>query len=469
MGAEDADPIGLDVLVDTCAASLACGASYLWLDRLCIMQTSKQDKRWQIREMYRMYTFATVCVVIPGGLRFLVPFSEETQWIHRGWTLQEVVAPPSVAVLFSWTHGAGEVHVNIHGEDKHGRIEIVTPRASAMMGLEQVLGVCSVGYFDFIPDAAEEATATLLIEAALFGKPPSDVSQGKILTDIRLPNVAALSFAAANWIDTDEMRDACIWQCALVRTSSRPVDMVFSIMGILGVTLDPSDFAVDDRLGATIALAREILRQGRSASWLGISVNLPPCPHLSSFPTFPRTSVAGKAMYDLPSGGQQLVTLTDAIYPNDVGLFPPLKGSMDETGYHSFDAMAARLTATSAASPLSPDSFYDDAVHPTQLRAMDGSTWIISSDMLIADGCGTSSISPSSQEPQSFAVMLGFYNGIPAVTTGNTIRAMLVTEHAKDKYHVRSYFLFSHKALGWASAWKARHFCIGGPETVIER
>lgn len=467
LGAEDADPIGVDVLFDACAASLACGASYLWLDRLCIMQMSKRDRRWQVREMYRVYTFATVCVVAPGGLRFLVPFDEETRWIHRAWTLQEVVAPPSVAVLFAWTHAAGEVNMSIQGEEMHGRIEVVIPRRSAMMGLAEVLGICSAGHFEFTPDSADEVASPLLIETALFGKPSTDVLRGALLSDdILLPNVAALSFATAKNLDTDEMRDFCIWQCALVRTSSRPVDMAFSIMGMLGVMLDPSDFDVDDRLGATIALAREILRQGRNASWLGISVNLPPCRYLSTFPVFPQTSVAGQATYDLPSGGRQLVQLAEAIYPNDIGLFPHHKGSMDETGYLLLDALAVMVVATPATTTtttMSADLLYDDAMRPTQLKAVDGSTWIISADVATSSDSDRAA-SPPLPEPRSFAVMLGFYNGIPAVTTGNTLRAMLVTEHAKDRYHVRSYFLLSTEALQWGSTWKKHQFCVGGPE-----
>ncbi len=124
-GAEYADPIGLDVLHDACAASLASEASHLWLDRLRMMQTNKQDKWWQIREMYRLYCFATVCVVVPGGLRFLVSFSEETQWIHRGWTLQEVVALPSVAVLFSWSHEHGELCAEGSDGTSYGMLEVV--------------------------------------------------------------------------------------------------------------------------------------------------------------------------------------------------------------------------------------------------------------------------------------------------------------------------------------------------------
>ncbi|RYP30335.1 hypothetical protein DL767_006309 [Monosporascus sp. MG133] len=86
---------------------------------------------------------------------------------------------------------------------------------------------------------------------------------------------------------------------------------------------------------------------------------------------------------------------------------------------------------------------------PPNIRAVGGSTWTIYPEEAIPDD--------ESQMPQSFAVMLGFYNGIPAVATGNNIRAMLVTEYAKDRYHVCSYFAFSHEALQWASTtWEER-------------
>ncbi|KAJ7310672.1 hypothetical protein DFH08DRAFT_898660 [Mycena albidolilacea] len=466
LGAEDADPIGLDVLVDACAAALACGASYLWLDRLCIMQTSKQDKQWQIREMYRMYTFAIVCIVVPSGLRFLVSFAEETQWIHRAWTLQEVVAPPSVAVLFSWTHGDGQVLSRLLGETFYGRIEVVTRGRSAMAGLGNVLASCAGGRFEFTPDSADTAVSPLIIEAALFGKVQSDSDVGESGTDnhIAFPHITALGFAIDRNLDTEEMRDFCIWQCALVRTSSRPVDMIFSIMGILGVILNPKEFLDDDRLGATVALAREILRQGRSANWLAMHITIPPCPQLSTFPTLPRTSVAGRAMYDLPSGSEQTLALADAVYPNDNGLFPALKGSMDDSGYLSLNARAVMVVTAPEALTLSDDSPYDNPVCPTQLRAMDGSKWTIVSDEVGISKNYECSASPLSGEPRSFALILGWYNYMPAGTDGDNIRAMLVTEHTNSLYHVRSYFVLSHKAIKWASTRIEQHFCVGGPE-----
>ncbi|KAJ7230258.1 hypothetical protein GGX14DRAFT_343692, partial [Mycena pura] len=45
---EDGGPISLKVLEYACRWASNSGSSYLWLDRLCILQTSIQDKVWQI-------------------------------------------------------------------------------------------------------------------------------------------------------------------------------------------------------------------------------------------------------------------------------------------------------------------------------------------------------------------------------------------------------------------------------------
>ncbi|EMD41235.1 hypothetical protein CERSUDRAFT_69838 [Gelatoporia subvermispora B] len=469
-GAEDADPIGVDVLFDACAASLACGASHLWLDRLCIMQTSKQDKRWQIREMYRMYLFSTLSIVVPGGLRRLVPLVEDTQWIHRGWTLQEVLAPPSVAVLFAWTHGPGEVLIEFGGENWSRPIELVTPSRSAMLELHAVLTACTSGYLWFTPSKSMQGrthtSGRIPIEAALFGQQPFDpaaLHHGDT-TRTRLPHVTALGFAMSRDLDTDEMRDFCIWQCALARTSSRPVDMVFSVMGIFGVSLDPAAFATDDRIGATIALARAILAQGRSASWLGISVFIPPCPYLSTFPTFPKTSVAGKALIDLHGEEKEVAQFVESHYPNEAALCALPKGSMDTEGYHTFEATAIPVSRSQREVLFAMESPYDDAAHPRIMQAMDGTIWELDAPDETHSGADEGALILPPICSRGFAVMLGFYNGVPAVTDGNTIRAMLLIEHAPGKFHVQSYFLLNAQALVWARSWKKQQFCVGGPK-----
>ena len=109
-GALDGDPISVNVLSKACLAAVKHGASYIWLDRLCIMQTNREDKNWQIKKMGEMYKRCNPCIVLPGGVQKLVRIDEETAWIHRGWTLQELLMPERALVLLSWKLGAGKRH-----------------------------------------------------------------------------------------------------------------------------------------------------------------------------------------------------------------------------------------------------------------------------------------------------------------------------------------------------------------------
>ena len=115
--------------------------------------------------------------------------------------------------------------------------------------------------------------------------------------------------------------------------------MVFSIMGLFGVTLDPEEFKAHDRLGATIALAREILEQGGSPNWLTMSLALPPNPELRSFPAFPETDVAGTAVYVM---GPRRIEAAELMGDIDgwLGTEDIPGARMDEHGLLSFTALS---------------------------------------------------------------------------------------------------------------------------------
>ena len=66
----------------------------------------------------------------------------------------------------------------------------------------------------------------------------------------------------AKELEDNDMRENAIWRSA----SSRPVDMVFSIMGIFEVSLDVGKYGEPDRERATIDLAEAVLKTGRGAT-----------------------------------------------------------------------------------------------------------------------------------------------------------------------------------------------------------
>ncbi len=478
-GAEHADPVGADALRHACATALLRGCPYLWLDRLCIIQNSKEDKHWQIRHMYRVYESCRVCIVLAGGVQRLVRLDEETSWIHRSWTLQEVLAPPAVVVLLDWKLGSGS---SLSG-GKSATIEEVIAGESAMAPLSLVLEACTVGMLSFTPRPSPPPSADnsptsisspaspwspkpLMVEASIFSSHPSNHSYNDIplwrpQRKLLAPNVSALTIAMDPVLSSDpDARAHAVWQSALMRTSSRPVDMVFSIMGLFGVTLDPSRFSQDDRRGATIALAQEILKAGRSASWLGVGVRLEPDRTLSTFATFPRTSVSGVALVQTKTKGrvQEVSELMDPVYPVGDALVPFPKGSMDDAGYFSFTAKAVRLRPAQAGA--TPDA--DGRV----LEALDGSRWRVHED---GDRCDAETVQTASEDRSpAYAVLLGWFNkyypGMTSVHDTENIRAMLVEAHRPDAFHVRSFITFHQKERAYVLGWPERAFRVGGPD-----
>ncbi|KAI0629582.1 hypothetical protein C8Q77DRAFT_1141225 [Trametes polyzona] len=448
-GAEEADPIGINVLREACVASLAREAAFLWLDRLSIMQTCKIDKKWQIREMYMMYKSCHVCIVVPGGLQRLVRLDEETQWIHRGWTLQEAVAPPDVAVLFSWKLGDRAARAG----DTQGRLQEVTPSTSALAPLALIVDASTTGSLSIT-----HGEKTLPVEVKLFSPHSTDASYRDFpfwrpTRQVMSANVGALARIMSPELDED-MKEYSIWQSALMRTSSRPVDMVFSIMGLFGVTLDTKAFGENDRVEATIALAQSILQKGGRANWLAAAFKISPSPQVSTFPVFPRTEVSGKAYVRIGDALTEVSSLMENEYPIAAALVPAPQGTMDTQGYLHFVAKAIRLAPTTTDSSTSSS----DPTRPTQVTAVDGSCWRVSDirESNLDDACG------------AFAVLVGFFVGYyPGGTPShdaNNVRAMVVEQHRPNRFHVRTYLALSMKTRGWAAGWPERSFSVGGPD-----
>lgn len=446
-GAAPGDPISIEVLRNACLASREYGATHLWLDRVCIMQTDDTDKPWQIKQMYRIYQRCHVCIVLPGGVQCLVRLDQETQWIHRGWTLQEVVAPrqDSVFVLFSWGLGSRKARVG----NVTGSIREVRPSISAMTTLSLIIDASTTGSMSF-----ENCGKWLLVEVRLFSPHPpereyQDFPFWRPTRRVLAPNVGALARAMTADLDQDA-RHHSIWQSALMRTSSRPVDMVFSIMGLFGVTLNPADFKKDDRVRATIALAQAVMKQGGRATWLAAAIHVSPSRQISTFPRFPRTTVSGKAFVEMGGKIQEVSSLMENEYPIADALVPMPLGSMDDEGYLRFTAKAIPVRALAA----KPSAMPSGTTKPAHVQAIDGSWWEFheTSDHV---------------EDAAIAVVVGFFVGYypgatPAVDSTN-IRVMIVQQHAHEKFHVRSYAMISHSTKTWVLTWPERILKIGGP------
>lgn len=227
----DGGPMSIDVLHWTALAALQIGIRLLWLDRLCILQTPTEagrlDKPWQIKKMYRVYKDCAACFVLPAGLRRFTEKMEDTTWMTRAWTFQEVMVPPIVEVLFTSYVGKSPAKV-----------------VQKMEGVKYFTMVNQSVYDDSRDGTA--ATREQFAQALQLRDHFVEMSRKP------RPETGSLG----------QFYD--IWRFVQWRISARPVDVVFSVMGLLGVDLDPKRFGREDRFSATLAMAQQLLYKDSS-------------------------------------------------------------------------------------------------------------------------------------------------------------------------------------------------------------
>ncbi|KAF7351326.1 Ankyrin repeat-containing protein [Mycena sanguinolenta] len=322
-GQEDADDIGISVLYDISWASWERGLDYIWLDRSCIMQTNREDKSWQIRHMFGIYQKCSLCLVLPGGLQRLARMDENTTWADRAWTLQEIVAPPTTRVFVLYNPGKPDSTIQSR---RRVHIETDNPVIANDSGRRALL---------VLAFALGQNHSKFFTESKFFGFQLSHLlTMGECLEGVT------------------QKHHSWIWKSVIMRTSSRPVDMVCSIMGLFRVNFDPQLYDKDDRIGASIALVQSTLAERRNSEWQGIPYGeahhpsdiswflglywIDPDPEYSLFPRLPKTSVDGNAQWTNPDGSivnvaEEFTKNIDFLKPDFVALVSNV--ALDDEGY----------------------------------------------------------------------------------------------------------------------------------------
>ncbi|KAG8217032.1 hypothetical protein J3R82DRAFT_7348 [Butyriboletus roseoflavus] len=438
VGSSNANAVSTEVLQHACLIAEREDVNCLWLDLLSIVQSSEDDKAWQIEHMYDLYMHCALCIILPAGLQYIPRLDEETGWIHRGWTLQETLAPKRTVVVFQWSFGSGFV-VASPGFSRSNLVTEVVPGHLAVAAVKDIVDACVIGFMFFFreyPGDDPNIRPLFMMKAKIFGHQSA--------------NLLSLAAAMDNVIGVEpDVREHAIWQCAIMRNTYDPVDMVFSIMGLFGVTLPVKAFSKHDRIGATIALAQKILESGKSASWLGISFRLPPCRYLATFPIFPRTGLAEKALVRTTSGFQEMAEFMDCEFPNADALQSGMPtGTMDDAGYFTFTSRYAHVVPERRQSLSSSVDLL--------VKAVDGSEWRV--------------VESPSTPPSIFAVVIGWFN---EYTPGKTlalhyywIKVMLVQEHAPGKSHIVRFGAINQMFRKDVMGWKTRRFTVGGPDPL---
>lgn len=100
-----------------CQQAIKDGLQYVWIDTCCIDKTSNSELSEAINSMFRWYMEAVVCYVYLADVALEAnghaPGSafETSRWWTRGWTLQELLAPPVLKFYErSWQQTLGTKH-----------------------------------------------------------------------------------------------------------------------------------------------------------------------------------------------------------------------------------------------------------------------------------------------------------------------------------------------------------------------
>lgn len=409
--------MSVEVLRIACKALRKRKCEFLWLDGLCIIQGSTADKNWQMERMYEIYKLCAQCLVIPGGLLRLAELTEETTWAHRAWTLQEAFAPPSSECLFAWKYG--DCFLQTNAETAVIEIE---KEVAAVADMKNLLGTSLKGSY-------------------LVTKTHEDCGERHKLwhgTEVKIlgqhSQVEALIGALDLKEDEQEGMENAIWRSSFMRTAKYPVDNVFSIMGLMGVTLDTSKFGREDRLKATIAMMQKILERGHRAEWLGLATKMKVNPALSTIPAFPKSS-GGKAIVITSEGETEAFNVMDGwwMIANTPG------GSMDDEGYLELTVPAASIREVQSEKI------------DIGFKAVNKSRW---------------EVLPTRQG-SAYALFIGtktFYNSghLSKMVDLDDMVLMLVEQNSYGKFRNIGY-AFIPKEMAEGEAWSEQTFKVGGP------
>ncbi|KAJ6466318.1 hypothetical protein C8R45DRAFT_485570 [Mycena sanguinolenta] len=234
---ENGGPISLKVLEYACRWASESSSSDLWLDRLCIMQTSKTDKAWQISRMYDIYESSEQCVVLPGGLQRLASMSDQTEWADRAWTYQEAIVTWDYAIVLTrdWYRPKAEQHWLVDGECHWQYLHQLFVEGEGILANE---GLCLI-----------------------LGRNAKSLNMLRRIIEYKTWN--HLADEGEETINAQTIRQLTLHGVAM-RRSSRPVDMVLSILGSLDVREAfedrVGDFKENERFRATLALVEALLR-----------------------------------------------------------------------------------------------------------------------------------------------------------------------------------------------------------------
>ncbi|THU96012.1 hypothetical protein K435DRAFT_966172 [Dendrothele bispora CBS 962.96] len=389
------------------------------------------------------------------GLVRLARLDDNTTWIDRAWTLQEAVAPKDetkIKIVFQLSHPNFHSFI-LHRCEVEGYNETFRNYISSVA--ESDCAETAHGHGSFVDRILEPGRSVVcdigslqfLLEVILrkIKQLAPEIAQDPERFPIRILRAAEAQMLYNALL----FRGFRLWSASYTHSSSRAVDMVFSLMELFGVRLDVSRFGEHDRVKAMIALIQALMkRHGREfgmATWLFIAPAMEASKELSTLPQMPETSESGRAYIHTCKGRVLAFEAIGGGGTNEWNAEGAPKGEMTDSGYFVFWGKAVLIEE--ARSPYLE-------VCPRLKTYDDRETWAI-----VVGNTKNYSRNPDTWRPE---------NSNPTVEPPSQeglveLTLMMVEKHGYDLFHRvgMEREIDERKTIGWN--WTYRRFQVGGP------
>ncbi|EIW81730.1 hypothetical protein CONPUDRAFT_152641 [Coniophora puteana RWD-64-598 SS2] len=144
---------GYGKLLRFCEEAKRRGIEFAWTDTCCIDKSSSADIAESIRSMYRWYKNSALCIVHLAGTEIMHDMYAD-EWFRRGWTLQELLAPPQMKFFNRhWLQLTDDENDKTDDADDPATLETRAP--SMLDAIAQITRIDKSSLLDFHPSARQ--------------------------------------------------------------------------------------------------------------------------------------------------------------------------------------------------------------------------------------------------------------------------------------------------------------------------
>jgi len=271
-------------LTQAAMAARKLGCDYIWLDLLCLNQRSSGDKKLQVKNMANIYRKAGAVLIMFGGCGAAQGLDKTSPWIDRAWTLQEATLNGYGTTwgLVEWTlpgYGANLKFPTGLGHESYSLTLSRVHRTLAVFRLSELLDGVNI---------EEPATKVYVTKTrqrklpanASFEERTKTIPEEEISLHLRVrclgrhqTAVATLTAVFEIGMEDDwkgNVKIGAMWRSMWLRTSTKPQDMIFSVLHLLDV-----DIAVDYTRSLDDLVQELIQKTSARPAWLTIGHKIP--------------------------------------------------------------------------------------------------------------------------------------------------------------------------------------------------